>query len=128
MALHLSTFTPPPTDGSIALAEVIDFHLDANPAHPFAILYNVESQSQTSLNYKELAYAVHRAAYMLNPGAMMPQGTSIGILISTDTLTYIALVLGAMRAGLVVRPFLSLFWLLRSPIRSASPFLLTCPS
>lgn len=103
MVLETSSFVRPPTDGSISLERIIDFHLDNNPNHPFAILYDVHSRSQSTLTYKQLAHAVHRVAHLLNPGANIPQGTNIAIFVSADTIVYIALVLGAMRAGLVVR-------------------------
>jgi acyl-CoA synthetase (AMP-forming)/AMP-acid ligase II len=92
----------PHTDGSVALELAVDFHLKHNPTHVFAILYDVESHAQTTVTYEQLNHAVHRTAHILNPGATLPQGTNLGILISTDTILYVTLVLGAMRAGLVV--------------------------
>ncbi|KAF8601146.1 acetyl-CoA synthetase-like protein [Ceratobasidium sp. AG-I] len=104
MVFEAPAFVRPPTDGSITLERIIDFHLDNNPSHPFAVLYDVHSRSQSTITYKQLAHAVHRAAHIINPGASIPQGTNIAIFISTDTIMYIALVLGAMRAGLVPFP------------------------
>ncbi|KAF8601152.1 acetyl-CoA synthetase-like protein [Ceratobasidium sp. AG-I] len=127
MSFTPSGFTPPPTDGSIALGQAVDFHLDTNPSKPFAILYNVESHAQTSVDYEELAHTVHRAAHILNPGAAIPQGTRIGILISTDTLTYVALVLGAMRAGLVpfpISPYIPVFGISRLLDESKTSYVL----
>lgn len=110
MTIHTPEFIRPATDGSILPWQVIDFHLDENPSYPFAILYDVVSSTQTLVTYERLAHSVHRVAHILNPNAAMPRGTSVGLLLSTDTLTYVTVVLGAMRAGLVVRLFLNLLW------------------
>ncbi|CAE6475175.1 unnamed protein product [Rhizoctonia solani] len=97
------SFVFPPTDGSIPPALAIDFHHRNNPRHIFAILYHAGEPSQ-SITYEQLAYAVHRVAYTLNPDNKIPQGTNIGLLISASSLEYIVLFLGAMRAGLVPFP------------------------
>ncbi|KAF8601148.1 acetyl-CoA synthetase-like protein [Ceratobasidium sp. AG-I] len=104
MTVHAPEFIRPAPDGSIPPWQVTDFHLDKNPNFPFAILYDVVSGSQTVVTYEQLARAVHHVAHILSPNGAIPQGTSIGILVSTNTLTYVALVLGAMRAGLVPFP------------------------
>ncbi|KAG9088743.1 hypothetical protein FRC06_001865, partial [Ceratobasidium sp. 370] len=100
----LPEFVLPPSDGSVPLDLAIDFHSKYNPTHVFAVLYNVESGSQTTITYKEFAQAVHRAAHALNPGASLPRGTNLGILISTDSILHVTLILGAIRAGLVPFP------------------------
>jgi acyl-CoA synthetase (AMP-forming)/AMP-acid ligase II len=96
-------FVFPPTDGSLPPALAIDFHLKYNPSHSWSILYDVDDSSQTSITYEQLAHAVHRAAHMLNPEGKFAQGTQIGLLVSTHTVQYVVMILGAMRAGLVVR-------------------------
>ncbi|KAG8680726.1 hypothetical protein FRC09_018018, partial [Ceratobasidium sp. 395] len=98
------SFVPPLTDGSVPLDAAVDFHLQKNPKHVFAVLYDIGSRSQTDITYEQLGHAVHRAAQILNPGATIPQGTNLGVLISADTITYITLILGAIRAGLVPFP------------------------
>ncbi|KAG8752737.1 hypothetical protein FRC12_011812, partial [Ceratobasidium sp. 428] len=100
----LAAFIPPLTDGSVPLDAAVDFHLQHNPKHVFAVLYDIGSRSQTDITYEQLGHAVHRAAQILNPGATIPQGTNLGVLISADTITYITLILGAIRAGLVPFP------------------------
>ncbi|KEP48049.1 putative acetyl-CoA synthetase-like protein [Rhizoctonia solani 123E] len=97
-------FVYPPTDGSVPPASAVDFHLKYNSTRLFAILHDVNDSSQTNITYEQLAHAVHRAAYMLNPGGNLPQGTNIGFLVSTHTIEYIVMILGAMRAGLVPFP------------------------
>ena len=92
----------PPTDGSVPFENIIDFHLEHNPKHTWAILAGIDENPSISINYEQFAYAVHRAAHIVNPNGQVPSGTKIGILVSADSMVYIALILGAMRAGLVV--------------------------
>ncbi|KAJ1310584.1 hypothetical protein OPQ81_007313 [Rhizoctonia solani] len=104
MIASSTEFVFPPTDGSVPPALAIDFHLKYNPNRLFSILYNPTDSSQTSITYESLAHAVYRAAHILNPNEQLPQGTNIGFLVSTDTIQYIVMILGAMRAGLVPFP------------------------
>ncbi|KAH7318820.1 hypothetical protein B0J17DRAFT_584211 [Rhizoctonia solani] len=97
-------FVFPPTDGSVPPASAVDFHLKHNPNRLFAILHDVNDSSQTAITYEQIAHAVHRAAYILNPNGSLSQGTNIGFLVSTHTIEYIVMILGAMRAGLVPFP------------------------
>ncbi|CAE6440754.1 unnamed protein product [Rhizoctonia solani] len=99
-----TNFVFPPTDGSVPPSSAADFHLVHNPKRLFAILYDVNDSSQTNVTYEKLAHAIHRAAHMLNPNGVIPQGTNIGFLVSTHTIEYIVMILGAMRAGLVPFP------------------------
>ncbi|KAG9126233.1 hypothetical protein FRC07_004313 [Ceratobasidium sp. 392] len=94
----------PPTDGSIPLNSVVDFHLQRNPKHTWAVLAGINGDPPISVTYEQFGFAVHRAAHILNPGALLPRGTQIGILVSADTVIYLALIFGAMRAGLVPFP------------------------
>ncbi|KAF8597331.1 acetyl-CoA synthetase-like protein [Ceratobasidium sp. AG-I] len=97
-------WTLPPTDGSIPFESIIDFHLEHNPGHTWAVLAGIDGAPSISISYEQLAYAVHRAAHIINPGGQVPRGTKIGILVSTDSMVYVALILGVMRAGLVPFP------------------------
>ncbi|KAF8738313.1 Male sterility protein, partial [Rhizoctonia solani] len=82
-------FVSPPTDGSIPPSSISDFHLEHNPNHVFAILYDINNSSQTNVTHEQLACAVHRAAHILNPNGAIPQGTNIGFLLSTHAIQYI---------------------------------------
>ncbi|CAE6355575.1 unnamed protein product [Rhizoctonia solani] len=107
MTIGLSEFISPATDDSVALNRLVDYHLGWNPDHEFAMLVDVSdgtNQQHHSVKYKQLAYATHRAAHMVNPNRMLPQGTRVAILTSTDTIVNIVLVLGILRAGLVPFP------------------------
>lgn len=92
----------PPTNGTVDPAHAIDFNLNKNSDHLFAVLYDLKSTSKTELTFGQLARAAHLAAHVINPGAAIPQGTNVGILVSTSSVMYIAMVLGVIRAGLVV--------------------------
>ncbi|CAE6494569.1 unnamed protein product [Rhizoctonia solani] len=97
-------FIFPATDGSVSPASAVDFHLKYNSSRLFATLYDVNDSSQTNITYEQLGHAVHRAAHIFNPNGSLPQGTNIGFLVSTHTIEYIVMILGAMRAGLVPFP------------------------
>lgn len=101
----LANFTFPPTDGSLPPDVVVDFHLEHNPTHVFAILHDVNGSSQIDITCEQLAHAVHRTAYILNPSGIIQRGAIMAFLISTSTIEYVVLLLGAMRAGLVVGTF-----------------------
>ncbi|KAF8751588.1 Male sterility protein [Rhizoctonia solani] len=81
-------FVFPPTDGSVPPSSISDFHLEHNPSHVFAILYDINNSSQTNVTHEQLACAVHRAAHILNPNGAIPQGTNIGLLLSTHAIQY----------------------------------------
>lgn len=57
------------------------------------------------MTYQQLAHAVHRVAQRINPNGSIPQGSKVAILASTDTIIYLTLILGVLRAGLIVRVF-----------------------
>lgn len=106
----LSIFSPPPSDGSVSLDQLVDYHLESNPECEFATLIDTSesaNQQADSINYERLAHAIHRVAHVINPSLALPQGTRVAILVSTDTIVSIALVLGIMRAGLVVSVLLN---------------------
>ncbi|KAG8720020.1 hypothetical protein FRC08_001379 [Ceratobasidium sp. 394] len=103
----LDAFSPPPSDGSLALSALADYNMENNPEHDFAVLVDPPENgggSPIHVNYRHLGLAVHRVAHLVNPQAALPQGTKVAILTSADTVVNIALVLGIMRAGLVPFP------------------------
>lgn len=102
----LDLFSPPPSDGSVPLGLLVDYHLQHNPERDFSVLVDASEggdELPVPVTYRHLALAVHRVAHRVNPTATLPQGTKVAILTSTDTIVNIALVLGILRAGLVVR-------------------------
>jgi acyl-CoA synthetase (AMP-forming)/AMP-acid ligase II len=102
----VDAFSHPPTDGSLALGELVDYNMKNNATRDFAVLVDSSEDGcapPVHVNYRHLGLAVHRVAHLVNPQGVVPRGTNVGILTSTDTIVNIALVLGVMRAGLVVR-------------------------
>lgn len=101
----LDLFSLPPSDGSVPLNLLVDYNLQNNPDREFAVLVDPSDDGNgvpIPVTYRQLALAVHRVAHRVNPMAALPQGTKMAILTSTDTIVNIALVLGILRAGLVV--------------------------
>ncbi|KAH7340351.1 hypothetical protein B0J17DRAFT_315649 [Rhizoctonia solani] len=107
MTIGLNEFISPATDGSVALNQLVDYHLGRNADCRFAMLVDISdspNEQYLPVNYKQLAHATHRAAHVVNPSLTLPQGTRVAILTSTDTIVNVALVLGILRAGLVPFP------------------------
>lgn len=103
----VDAFSHPPTDGSLALGELVDYNMKNNATRDFAVLVDSSEDGcapPVHVNYRHLGLAVHRVAHLVNPQGVVPRGTNVGILTSTDTIVNIALVLGVMRAGLVAFP------------------------
>ncbi|KAF8601147.1 acetyl-CoA synthetase-like protein [Ceratobasidium sp. AG-I] len=97
-------FESPPINNSVSPAFAVDFNLERNSSHIFAVLHDLKTSANTNLDFGQVTRAAHLAAHLINPGAVIPQGTNVGILVSTSSVMYIALVLGVMRAGLVPFP------------------------
>lgn len=103
MIAQSSSFVLPPANGSVPLNKLIDFHLANNAEEPWVVLAATESSAEVTVTYKQLAHAVHRAVHNINPNGSIPQGSKVAILASADTIVYLTIILGVMRAGLIVR-------------------------
>ena len=99
---HSSVF--PPVDGSLApFPGFIDFHAEHNGDRPWVIVPSQDGTSTKEIWFAELSAATHRIAHALRPGRQGPEGEVVVLLIHTDTVLYVALLAGMLRAGLVVR-------------------------
>ena len=99
----------PPLDGSITvLPGFLDFHAEHNRDRPFAQFPSISGTGVTRVSFTELAETTHRIANILRPNREGADGEVVGVLIHCDVLLYVATLLGIIRAGLVVSPFLSL--------------------
>lgn len=97
--------TTPPLDGSISvLPGLVDFHAEHNPQHPWAMLAHASGGGASPVSFSEYAQATHRIAHVFRPGRAGDGGEVVAILAHCDTLLYLALIPGLVRAGLVVRP------------------------
>ncbi|EKM49837.1 uncharacterized protein PHACADRAFT_154467, partial [Phanerochaete carnosa HHB-10118-sp] len=96
----------PPLDGSISVVPgFIDFHAEHNPDRPWVVFPSSSSPDGIgSLTYADYAKATHRVAHAYRPYRHGPEGQVIGVLINCDTIHYVAIESGLIRAGLI--PFL----------------------
>ena len=100
----------PPVDGSLpTLLDFVDFNHQHNADKPFFIFPSAANPTKlTSVSHAEMAEASHRIAHILRPDRRGPDGEVVGLVLHTDTVLYVAVILGVLRAGLVVRTALLL--------------------
>ncbi|GJE88440.1 acetyl-CoA synthetase-like protein [Phanerochaete sordida] len=94
----------PPLDSTLlTLLDYLDFHAKHNADQPYFLFpsSNDLTGPMAALSFGEVARASHRIAHILRPGREGKDGDVIGLLLHTDTVLYVAVVLGALRAGLV---------------------------
>jgi acyl-coenzyme A synthetase/AMP-(fatty) acid ligase len=98
----------PLVDGSIVLPGVIDFNLECNYAHPFFVWSNDDSDAMPhTVTQGEFARASHRVAHIVRPLGQGVNQEVVAIIANIDTILYIALLAGIIRAGFVVSCFLA---------------------
>lgn len=98
-----STPLAPPLDGSIPpLPGFADFHVEHNPNHTWARLAPEDKGPVIDLTFREFADATHRVARAFRPDGNYANGEVVAMLIHCDTILYLALLAGLIRAGLVV--------------------------
>ena len=94
----------PPIDGSLSvLVGFTDFHAKHNPTSDWIKLTPDGDTPGMSLTFTELADATHRVARHFRPDGTRANGELVAIVIHCDTILYLALVIGLVRAGFVVR-------------------------
>lgn len=95
----------PPLDGSLdVLPGFVDFQATHNPNLPWAKFPSIHDPTQaTAISYAEMAKATHRVAHVVRPDRAGKEGEIVGILVNCDTVSYLALMIGMVRAGL--KPF-----------------------
>jgi acyl-CoA synthetase (AMP-forming)/AMP-acid ligase II len=113
----------PPLDGTVLLPDLPDFNLQHNPTLP-AFVYSLAPNSNTQISFLEFARACHRVAHAVRPNRAGPEGEIVGLIANTDTILYLALVAGMVRAGVVVsiNIYVSRSRLIRVSFRSRSRF------
>ncbi|GJE99113.1 acetyl-CoA synthetase-like protein [Phanerochaete sordida] len=95
----------PPLDGSISvLPGLVDFNERQNPDLPWAILAPESGTDVVSISFAEYAKATHRVARILRPDGSSANGEVIAVLAHCDSLLYLALLAGLVRAGYVPFP------------------------
>lgn len=83
------------------LPDVLDFNLANNPNHPIFVFPNDASPGTlTKISMLEYVRACHRAGIAVSSSTQ--PGDVIGVIANVDSLVYSALLVGMMKAGLVV--------------------------
>lgn len=92
----------PPLDGSVTIPDTLDFHWEHNPTLPIYAYPGEGADEITTISYLEFGRACHRVAHALNPDPRSPKREVVAIIALVDTVLYHAVVVGLMKAGLVV--------------------------
>lgn len=95
----------PPLDGALpTIPDIADFHAIHNPDNPWFLFPSRDSPEKlVSITYHEMVQASHRVAHIMRPNREGPDREIIALLLHTDSLLYVAVILGLLRAGFVVR-------------------------
>ncbi|KZO93858.1 acetyl-CoA synthetase-like protein [Calocera viscosa TUFC12733] len=101
-------FAVPPIDNSLLFPQYLDWHLEKNPDHVWAVLVG-SSADEISVTWGEVARASLRLASKLRKEIRVSdeqrkKGIKIAILANTDTLTYCTMIFAIIRAGFVAFP------------------------
>ena len=92
----------PPTDRSINLPEIVDFQRKDNPTVPIYTFIQDGASNVTQVTRLEFGRACDRVSYYLQSGSCPARGI-VAVLALSDSLLYHTVVVGIMRAGLIVR-------------------------
>lgn len=95
----------PPLDGSLnVLPGFVDFHAEHNPFNAW-VKFPAKCQDGNvdCLTFQEFAEATHRMAHAIRPVGTGRNGEVVAIVVNCDAILYLALLVGLVRAGFVVR-------------------------
>lgn len=85
------------------MTDFVDFQAQHNPHRPFAVFPKLLSNNELlSVSYLDVSNATHRIAHRFNPGRANAEGCVVALLLHTDTILYVTLILGLLRAGYIV--------------------------
>lgn len=94
----------PPLDGSVfVLPGFIDFHAEHNPSLPWVLFPSRTGAGPEAISFGAFAQATHRMAHALRPDRQGKDGEIVAVIAHCDTILYLALLAGIVRAGLTVR-------------------------
>ncbi|KAH9475986.1 putative NRPS-like protein biosynthetic cluster [Psilocybe cubensis] len=94
----------PPANESMTLVEAIDFHSKHNTYRPVYVFSEDGNPDVTNISYLEFGRAADRVAHHLRPRKGGPDPQVVAVVALSDSLLYLAIVVGIMRAGLVPYP------------------------
>lgn len=92
----------PPFDGSVTIPETLEFHWKHNADLPVFAFNRDGSNEITEISFLEFGRACHRVAHHIRPERAGPDGQVVAFIGLVDTISYQAVSVGMMRAGLVV--------------------------
>lgn len=93
-----------PPDLSLPFPRLLDFHRKHNPDHVYAMWLSSKTGTVEKVSWREMGRAMHRIAHVVRPGRTGEDGRVVAIIANTDTLLYVAIHLGLMKAGYVPFP------------------------
>ena len=95
----------PPLDGSLTVVPgFVDFHAEHNPDLPWTKFPSrADPTKAESISFAEFARASHRVAHYIRPHRQGGDGEVVAVLIHCDSVLYVAVIAGFIRAGVVVR-------------------------
>lgn len=97
----------PSTDGSILIPDTVDFHRKHNPQATAYLFANEDgSNTTTAITHLEFGRAADRVAHIVRPKRHGADMGVVGIVALSDTILYHAVLIGVMRAGLIVSDLL----------------------
>jgi len=100
-------------NSQLNLPDILDFNLTNNPNHPIFVFPNDASPGTlTEISMLEYVRACHRAGNAVRSSTQ--PGDVIAVIANLDSIVYSALVVGIMKAGLVVSCFCRCFQALSS--------------
>lgn len=93
-----------PFDGTlVTLVDFVDFHVERNPHFPWLVYPSETSEDGIScISYSSIASASHRIASVVRPDRHGPDDQVIAVLLHTDSVVYVTIFLGIIRAGYIV--------------------------
>ncbi|KAJ6545363.1 hypothetical protein B0H19DRAFT_1266811 [Mycena capillaripes] len=100
------TFKPPPLDGTFLLPDVFSHHAQHSPNHPLFV-YPDEDKGPQTITWSHAVKAFHNAAHFFRTRVEIGPESSpsvVAILASTDQITYLHMIAGAMLAGYLPFP------------------------
>ncbi|KAJ7769931.1 hypothetical protein B0H16DRAFT_1516867 [Mycena metata] len=106
-ALRSETFSPPPLDGTLTIAQIYDWHFRHTPSHPL-FLYARQDGSSRTIYWPEAVQAIYVGTRILRDRFDWTAGTTsmpvVAILSSSDVIPYFTVLMSCLRANYVPFP------------------------
>ncbi|KAJ6464064.1 hypothetical protein C8R45DRAFT_1025143 [Mycena sanguinolenta] len=106
-ALRSSTFTPPPLDGTLTIAQIYDWHFKHTPLHRLFVYARADG-SIREIHWPEAVQAIYTGAHILRNRFQWIARTGempvVAILASSDTIPYFTILMSCFRANYVPFP------------------------